>query len=333
LPSGNYFLNIKASDGALLTNSYIRLYLHEAARVFKHAVIITKAPAQYLSMNVYDNNLQADFKGNISSDFGYAAYEPIDKLLYVSGKYQRYLYCYDLENNLLKWQTQVSGSQPNIFFNDMALFGKKVYVSLRNQAIVAYNDGGQMAAMIQSEDGFYPDKMLFHDNLIITSQRLFSSQNGFIVVYYQSSGAMAQFLQTGLHPVRFFARDTYHIFVFANSPTGQAELRIYDLASNNTWQPYSLPPGRIIAVEKISNNNFLIAYTNRIYNYSYSPSSLTTFVDNIQTESMRYETGSQLLWVGTKDKKIGLYNYPFGTLINETILTDSIKDIVLIYNK
>ncbi|MDD3877647.1 MAG: hypothetical protein PHT69_13585 [Bacteroidales bacterium] len=332
-PSGNYYLHIKASDGKEITNSYTRIYLHEAPRIFGGAIVITKSPAQFLNINHIDNNLQYSSVGNLSSDFGFAVYEPVEKHLYISGKFNRYLYCYNFKDSTLKWQTQVSGTPPAPFFNDMALFKKKVYVAIKNQAILAYDANGSLTSMINTATDLFPDKIFFHNDLIITSQLLLSGMNSFLVVYFQVSGATAQTLQTSLYPVAFFAKDENNIFVFANDLNGNAELRLYDSENNSIWEPYNLPIGSICKVEEIDNNNFLIAYSDRVYKYTYSYNSLTVFIDDIQVESLKYDVLNQGIWVATKDKRIVVYNYPFGLLQNQVTLNDSIKELILVYNK
>jgi len=112
LSSGNYYLHIRASDGENETNSYTKIFIYELPRVLEDIYVITKSNYGTIIISKTDTAFQLIPLLNISSDYGYADTDPINKLLYISGKYNNKLYCIDYQNNIEIWNKIVPGYSP-----------------------------------------------------------------------------------------------------------------------------------------------------------------------------------------------------------------------------
>jgi len=333
LSSGNYYLHIRATDGVNETNSYTKIYINEAPYILENVFLITKTPLSSLNISKLDTSLQATNMFNLNSDFGYADVDPINKLLYICGKYSSKIYCYDYQNNAEKWNNMVQGYPPQLYFNDLMVHNKKVYIAIHQNAIIAYNPDGTIMYNLPTSNDRYPDKIHFHNQFLISSQHAISNQNTFININYLESGGFCQLLQLNLKIIKFISKDDNNIYVFANDLSDNAELRIYDMTSNGVWEPYNLGTGKMVAAEKIDNNSYFIAYENKIIKFSYNPIGAVPFISNISPVSMKFDFTSQKLYVVTTDKKIMRYSYPFGTLEKQVSVSDSICELVLGYNK
>jgi len=333
LPSGYYYLHIRASDGSNETNSYTKIYLHEAPYLLEKVFLITKTSLNNLEVSVLNSSLEKTSIYNLNSDFGYTAIDPINKLLYISGKFSSKIYCYDYQNNINKWEAMVQGYVPSPYFDDIKLYNKKIYISIRQKAILAYNSGGTLVYNLPTNTERYPDKIHDHKQYLVSSQYALSNQNSFIELDYLESGGFFQLLQINMNVVKFISKDDNNIYVFANDLNGNAEMRIYDIESNGVWEPYNLVAGKIIDVVEADNNTCFIAYENKILKYTYNPNGATTYISNISPFKLKFDKTEQQLYVLTNDKKILVYNYPNPTLIKQNSVNDSICDLILGYNK
>lgn len=333
LSSGSYYVQIKASDGKGHTNSFTEIYLFKAPLYFKKALIIGKTTALMTSITTMDNSLQDTVIGVINTDFGYSGYEPIENKLYISGKYSSSLFCFDYNNAETVWSVQVPGFSPNPYFKHLLITDKKVYLALRNQAVIAYNSSGTQIYNLPIQNNLYPEHLFIHNNFLVTSQRSLSSSDRYIVIYFLSSSGFAQQLQTNINPVGIFPKSDNEVFIFGNDNNGHAVLKIYEYESNNMWQPYNMPSEELRHVVRVDENTFLLAFNNRIERYTYQPNSMTAFVSNISVAAMAYDTENEVLWTGTTANEVRIYGYPFGGLQNQQFVNATIKDIILIYNK
>ncbi len=333
LKTGTYYVNVRASDGINHTNAFKKIAIYEAPKTLEGAIIICKNTSHHIRLVKVDETLTPKTLLDIQTDFGYAGYEPISKRLLISGKYQSTLFCYDREKEEIIWQAQVPGAPPASYFQHLIMHNKTAYIALRNQAIIAYNTNGTLVYNLPTQNNMYPQHLLIKDNFLITSQASLSLIDTYIVIYYLSSNAFAQQLKTNLTPVALFSKDAGNFFFFANNLSGYARMLIYEIQSNNVWQPYALPQQKLKDALQIDSKTYLLAFENSVHRYTYQPNGMTLFVDNIKAVSMAYDQVNNQVWVATNDKMVNVYNYPFGNLVHQIQLTDSIKDIVLLFNK
>jgi len=333
LESGNYYLHVKASDGIVETNNYTKIFIYEAPLRLEKYILITKSSPGILTIHELDTALEATFLATINSDYGYSQADGLNKLLYLSGKFSSRIYAYNYDTQTMTWQNMVQGYAPLPYFQDIKLFENKIYTSIRQNKINAYNNSGALVYNLSTGTERYPDKLHFHNQFIITSQYSLSGQNSYITSYFRESGGFYQTLQTTFNIIKFISRDNNNIYVFANDQNNNAQMRIYDMDYNGVWEPYSLSTGKIITAEKIDNNTILIAYEDKILKYTYNPNGAVAYINNINPVSLKYESTHQKVVVGTKDKRILIYDYPNPVLLKQIILNDSICDILPVYNK
>jgi len=333
LSSGNYYLHIRASDGENETNSYTKIFIYELPRVLEDIYIITKSNYGTIIISKTDTAFQLIPLLNISSDYGYADTDPINKLLYISGKYNNKLYCIDYQNNIEIWNKIVPGYSPLPYFTDLKVEQKICYIALRQNAIMAYNPSGILVYNHPTNTERYPVKLHFLRPYLISAQKNINNQNFFIVLNYKESGSFHQQLQTGLDICDFYTKDDNNIFVLANDMSDNAEVRIYDIENNGVWEPYNFTNGKITSSAMVDNNTIFIGYEDAILKYTFNPPGAVTYINNIQASCMKYDVTNQKLYIATKDKKLLRYSYPFANLEQQSVVNDSICELLLIYNR
>ncbi|OPZ98058.1 MAG: hypothetical protein BWY70_01331 [Bacteroidetes bacterium ADurb.Bin408] len=333
ITSGNYYLHIRASDGSNETNAYTKIYLYETPRILSDIFLITKNAYGTIDISSIDTALMQQHLTNINTDFGFADVDPVNQLLYISGRYNSKLFCYNYNDKVVKWDVSVTGYPPSPYFNDLKVYNKKCYCVLRQNAIIAYNSQGLMVYNNPTSTERYPDKLHFHNNYLFTSQYAISGTNAFILLNYIESGGFYQMLLLNLKTIKFFSRDNNSVYIFANNASDYGEIRIYDIESNGVWEPYNLTGGKLIAAEKVDNNTYLLAYENKVVKFTYNPIGAVDYCIANDILNLKFDDINQKLYIITKNKKIKRYSYPFAQLEKEINVNDSICDILLIYNK
>jgi hypothetical protein len=107
---------------------------------------------------------------------------------------------------------------------------------------------------------------------------------------------------------------------------------MYEVNSNGTWEPKTMPSGKINRAIRINSNEFIIAHENAIYKYEYNVNSLTTFIAISGSSDIAYDETKKLLFVANGNQ-LRIYNYQNGSLNSVVNCPENIKRICIWYNK
>lgn len=333
LPSGNYYLNVRAGDGILETNHFVKIYIQEAPLNLEHIFVIAGNTTGGTDIFRMDTSLNMVLMANTTGDFGYAVSDGVNKRLYITGLFSSRIKCYDYSESTWLWEQQVPGFSPQPYFTDAALKNKVLYLGIRQQAVMAYNSSGTLVFNLPTPADRYPSLLHFHGDYMLTAQSLLSGQQASVMLYYRESGALLQSVPASMNTLAFYSKDQNNIFVFGNDFSGQAQIRIYDMEANGLWEPYNLTSGTINSVAQIDNNTYLIGTNDRILKYTYNPSGAINWLNDTDITGVYLEPSTQRVLTTTSDNKIKVYSYPQATLLAETSITGTLKKVVFGYNR
>jgi hypothetical protein len=120
--------------------------------------------------------------------------------------------------------------------------------------------------------------------------------------------------------------------ILAGNNGVQGELRVYTLSSNVAFEPVNIGVGKIYDMVKIDDDSYLISHTTGILRYTYSNSSVVNITTGNIAQRLCYDvTFGQLL--AAEGNLLQGYHPITGSLSFSYIATDSIRDILLLFNK
>ena len=332
LTTGEYTLQVTASDGTNEGKGFQRLKIYATSQQLKGLFAITTPGAQTTKLYKADSTLSTLLAGNTyTGDFSAATLNPGTQQIITIGLNTGKIISADTRSLTEKW------SQPSIYggtlpsFFDINYFEREVYVSSYDGFIRTYNESGAVNGTVAINAGFYPRKALRNDDKFIVEEKLFAGSSRQIAVYYAASGALMQNTPVTFDVCDILYKDTDRYLVFGNDNT-QAKMWMYEVNTNGTWEPKTLPTGKITRAVKINSNEFVIAHENAIYKYVYNINSLTTFISISGSSDMAYDATKNLLFLANGNQ-VRIYNYQTGSLNGVLNCPENIKQIVLWYNK
>lgn len=332
LTTGEYTLQVAASDGTNEGKGFQRLKIYATSRQLKGLFAVTTPGAQTTKLYKADSTLSTLFAGNTyNGDFSAVTLNPSTQQIITIGLNTGKIISADTRSLTEKWSqpSLYGGTLPSFF--DINYFEREVYVCSYDGFIRSYNESGAVNGIVAITNGFYPRKALRNDDKFIVEEKSFTGSSKQIAVYYATSGALMQNTPITFDVCDILFKDNDRYLIFGNDNT-QAKMWMYEVNTNGTWEPKTLPSGKINKAIKINSNEFVIAYENAIYKYVYNINSLTTFISTSGTNDIAYDEIKNLLFVASGNQ-VRIYNYQTGSLNTVINCPENIKKIVLWYNK
>lgn len=330
LPSGSYYLLIKASDGINSKNKFVKININETPKRLKYITVITKSGSNLNILKV-DSAFNISIMKTLASDYCGSAVNSRYQQLYLSGKIINDIKVFSLIDMQVLWTVSSMPDPPTPYFENICLDKNSLFVSFRQNKFNVYDqDGSNISSNILS-NGMVVSKFMLNSNYLFTEQYQIPLGIRKIVLYYPLSYATFQELSTDFEVVDFFTKNDDNIYITANK-NGQGVLKIYNISTNGTWQPLNIPTGKIYSSCQINSNDILISKTNEILLYQYSNTNLVIFRSGINGYKTKKEELSTNIFA-CDDKNIYIFTYPNGGLINTLNFNDSILDFHFVYNK
>lgn len=332
LTTGEYTLQVAASDGTNEGKAFLRIKIYASSRKLKGFFAITTPGSQTTKLYKADSTLTTLLPaGTLTGDFADATLNPNTQQIVTIGYNTGKIISADVQTLTEKWsQPSIYGGSLPSFFH-VNYFEREVYISSYDGFIRTYNETGAVNGTVAVNSGFYPRKALRNDDKIIIEQKLFSGSSRQIAVYYAASGALMQNTPVNFDVCDILYKDSDRYLVFGNDNT-QAKMCMYEVNSNGTWEPKSLPSGKINRAIRINNNEFIVAHDNAIYKYEYNVNSLTTFIAISGCSDIAFDETKNLLFVANGNQ-VRIYNYNTGSLNSVLNCPENVKRILLWYNK
>lgn len=331
LTSGYYYVHVFASDGKNTKNDYKKIHVNAIPIRFLFVAAVTKVNYNTLQVIKIDTGFTTSPMFTLNSDYIASDVNGKNQLLYIAGNYFGNVNAYDLNTNTLAWSIPALINPPFPCFTGLYYNGAYALVSNYNGTVKGYDKDGALKYSINTPAGAYPGKLFPHNQYLFTELTLVSGGNKSIAVYYYSTSYLMQQLPVTYSVVDFYTKDDDDVFAFVNV-AGQGMMKIYSITDNNVWQPITIPVGKIYSVAQIDADHYLIAHDNGIYSYDYSTNSLVLFIPGIQADKIKYNSLTNEVYA-SHAKTINVYNYPSATPVNSVVLSDTIRDFHLVFNK
>lgn len=133
-----------------------------------------------------------------------------------------------------------------------------------------------------------------------------------------------------------YGQDNNDVFIFGNNSSGGGYIKLYNIPGSTFYTPpFSLSSyGQLLSAAQINANTYLLSFSNgTIYQYTYNPVNITPYINGLTASTLRYDSISNQL-ITASGKTVNDYTYTgLPTLINSVTLSDSVRDIRILYNK
>ncbi|MCB9197345.1 MAG: hypothetical protein H6600_02730 [Flavobacteriales bacterium] len=328
LTSGKKYLKVSAIDKAGNRDSkFIEIYYTELPIEFRGMLIINK-----ISNNVYDfyshdlNSLQ--FIQSFTGNFQDIISDGYNQLAWLSGGTTGNLITYDLENELINWQKTPSAAVFP-YFGRLYQFrsDKNIAMGRGDGSVVSMDEDGIINRTYTLNTGVNAEEMIEIGNYLLIEERV--NNTSYLVTYVKSTGTRVQQILLNEDIIKLQPKDNSEIFI-ATSGLSTSHLYTYDINSNSTYEPHSLPSGSLSDVTALSDNEIILAHQTGILRFTLDNNSMVNISSDVATQ-IEYESLSNTLFVKVNNT-LNLYDN-LGNSQGSINPGVNISKFVLFYNK
>ena len=329
LENGIYYIHIRADDGLNYKNEYQKIQINAIHREFEKILVLTRKNSNYIEVSGIDTSQNINTLFEINGDYAGSEVSSMYQQLYIAGRNQININAYNLDNYELEWKLDVIPYDPihsfNCLYYDEYLFSSFCYLYIRG-----YDNYGTQIFNSWIDEFDLPARIFRHNDLILVDKQSKIGGSTYISTYYFISGVEKQKLFSTYKVVEFFSYDTENVIIVANTYE-HGTIKLYDPYQNILTEMQSTLD-IIISSVKIDQENILIGTENDIYLYNFSQFSLNNILPGKVAYGLRYnEVNKNIYVIGSK--KIEIFNYPGMILQNTYTHSDTILNVLLLYNK
>ncbi|MCX6291851.1 MAG: hypothetical protein NT126_08810 [Bacteroidetes bacterium] len=332
LATGNYYIEVSASDGTETTNEFVSIHITELPKL-REGVFILRAAGNF-SFNID----KADSLHNtvpaiqVSGDYSGACVYSVNHELFTIGKTTGAFNGFDLQTNTLLFSHPATST---IFptFRNLYFAEDIIFVSYDDGNIKGYDKTGAQVYAVQQQGYFIPG-VLFKNNLYVFAELYYPAfhQNK-MGVFYLVSGAGKQESPVTINLANMYAPDQNHLLLFGNdSSSAQGKISLYTITGNGSNDLHSIPSGYLHSAVQVDSDHYFISHAGGIYLYDYSMNSLTPYVTGSPVYSMEYDDVNLELFAASGNH-VNVYDVTTG--LQKYVITspDSVMDVKLLFNK
>lgn len=333
LPSGDYYLLVKASDGINEKSKFVRVSITAVPKKLQGIFVVESMTDKVLVQRIDTAGLittvltqPPDYAASaVSSDYG---------LLLLCGKYTEDLTAYDVASLQPVWRVDVINSPPFPYFENMVYDDRKLFVAYHEGRWEYFDlDGFSLRSKV-TDQNWIPKDFLVQDDFLITWQQEISGFNNKLVVYYLNSTEARQDYQIDLEVKKMVNQFADQYLVFGNF-LGQGYVQLHDVSNGYLYDPVTLPSGSITSVERISDRDYAIALGNNVLIYDDDAGTVNPFISGVSASLVRFEPISGRLYVVPQSggNTIKMYSWPAGQYLGAAATAGNASDILFQYNR
>jgi len=333
LPDGDYFLQVRASDGVNTKYKYRQIRLSGNSQVLKSLVVITRTGTVSFSLNTLDPatlgfKQQADYQHTYSGS-GISWYA---EQLCLLGKGFGECYVLDPEDYTLKFKLQQDGT-PSLDYHEKLLAGTdRFYLGLTDGYVKGYNKLGVQQFIAEITPGRRPREMALHRQLfLVVAEEHRSDPGSWIGTYFLSSGnKWTEYrLPEGFEVVSIASVSNDEVLLAGNL-NGIGRLIQWNISASAITTAWEAPSGKINDMLSAGGGAFLLACDADIKVFQLPQQSVATLLSHPGAMRLRIDPGTGTLFTGNTNA-ITAYHLGSGATLWHKTFTGALADFHLNY--
>ena len=331
LPTGNYYLLIRASDGANETKKFQKIFITTLPKKLNYLVVVSKNAGQIKISKIDSTNTLTLLK-TLTTDYCGSVVSSDAQQFYIAGRYTGDVQVYSTIDWELQWSVPCIVSPPFPYFEAIDVHKKMLYVSYRGGKFEVYNANGSIRAQKAIDNGNYA--LLFKPvgNYLITYERNPSGMSKNMVVYYTPSYSIRQKFTLNYEMQNMQNLNDEQGLLFCNH-VNYVTFKVVDIAGQTLTDmgtTYNYP---VKSVAHIYQNDFAYIGGSILLYYNYP---------NINTYSLNYGTNINHLvydevnnnyYYSEDYHTVKKFVFPDNDVQASVFVADTIINILPVYNK
>jgi len=332
LESGNYYLQVKASDGVNEATLYREVNIEGLEKALKSIIVVTEENVNSAPVYQIDTSGHRSLLFTFNGNDAVSAINSYHQQMVIAGKTEGGVKVFDFNQNDFEWSLPPYTSSSFHSFEAVNCVENEYIVSFTNGNIRKYSHLGSVISGYNppvSQAAFESGK---NGNFLLVDTKLPQHENHDIYVFHYQTGGFLQSQTMPYSVVAFFPKENNISWMWGNDLNDQAILKTYSTSSNLFSSVRTLPTGKLNAVVDAGAQNYLVSIENTIYWYQANINSLTPFMQNISATDMAFDFMNQVVYCA-EGNLVKLYRYPLAQSLGTITLPHTITNVILLYNK
>jgi len=331
LPSGYYYVLIRANDGANETKKFQKIHITTLPKKFKYLIVVSRNAGEIHVSKIDSTNIITPLM-TLTTDYCGSAVSSDAQQFYIAGHYTGDVSVYSTIDWQLQWSIPCIVSPPFPYFEAIDVYHKMLYVSYRGGKFEVYNENGSLRTQRSVENGNYATCFMPVGNYLITYERNPAASSQKLVVYYTPSYVKRQNFIVNYEVKSIQNINDQQGLVFSNHSNYSGfkavdidHQTLTDIATSNNYP--------ITAVAKINNVDFLFSTSDGIFIYHYPNTGTNQINNGSGINTLVYDEINNNYYFSENYHTIKKCIYPQSNPQFSVFVPDTILNILPVYNK
>lgn len=332
LETGDYLLEIRASDGANTKFKYREVRVIGLPKILENVIMIQNDNQGY-TVHTFDTLNQISQKALFTETYGSSALNNTNEHLYVCSPVFEECYALYTSDFTIDFQLLENGSPDNNYHQLLYSHSDRFYLGLTEGYVKGYDKYGSQLFNANLPTGRVPGEMLIHDDYLIVAEREENGPERYIVLYHLASGSkwFDYQISDNTNVVKLEVLDNDRILIFGNK-NGNGTLMQYNIQNNTGNIISGIPSGMVHDVCKIDSGTFMMAHDNGLLTFNAVNNTTYTFVSPLNVSICKYDPYSKLIFAG-HNKDFFVYEYDTKVLRHHANLLNNLLELHIQYSK
>ncbi|MDD4215107.1 MAG: hypothetical protein PHR81_09870 [Bacteroidales bacterium] len=331
LPSGVYYLLLKAYDGTNETKRFLKIYIHEAEKELQYVLVVTKNN-QNIRVHKIDSANHVSQMAAFISDYTNSCISSDAQQFYIAGKFFGDVNVYEMNEWQLNWNVPCINNPPFPYFVTIETYKDLLYVSFYEGKFQIYNRYGSIIASRVTDDVEYPVTFFPDGDFLLTYERSYTGMEKHFVMYYVPSFVVYKRILLSYEIKKIFRADTDYYLLFTNN-SGQGKIRLVSPSTETFWDIYTHNEGIFTDVAITEPGQYIFCDGNNVYTYDYSSGICDQWVAAPNSTCMAYDGTQGFAYFSRDYFNVIKKNLQSTILQTSFMFSDTVYKILPVFNK
>ena len=331
LSSGEYYIQVRVSDGKNTRNGLKKVYINEAERKLEYFLVVTASNPNEISLYELDTTWTKNYITSEPIDYFASTFHSRNQQFIAAGESVYGVKAFHAQNYKKEWTLPATSNPVGSYFRAFAKTEKNILLGIYNGDIFQVNQQGDKIQTYHSDNKMFSYKLLKTSNYLIAAQQNNPESKRYITSYFPEYGGIHNQKYSDFKVKALYPFNQQEVLIPGNLDN-QSGIWQYDLNSLTLWKAKSISQTTIKSSCQISDNNYLISGTNHIYWYQVNTNSLTTWKSNTSADKLYYdELSNSVIIVNGKNTRF--LEFPVPAQKKKISFPENIHAIHPVYNK
>jgi hypothetical protein len=302
LPEGDYYIQVRASDGTNTRYKYRRIRLTQGPLSLRSVVVVTRSGEASFALSTLDtSSLQLHDRRQWNHAYaGSGISQPANHIVML-GKEIGACYAVDLDDHRIKFQIPPIGTPSLQHYQNLLVTPDRFFTGLTDGYVKGYNNVGQQQFVTELTTGRKPVVLALHPPyyLVMVEQERFGPGSWVTATFLDSGLPWKGYkLPDGFQAVAVLPL-SYDEVIIAGNLNGEGRLIIWNITLSSISTPWQHPEPFSDMIS-MGANQLLVAAQNGILLFQMHQPTPQTFIAHPGALRLKTDPGKQILYVGTQ---------------------------------